>query len=167
MQDAVEILQLIGPLAAVTVFLVCAAMAWNLRNTFQQWPIAGYSYGLLLVMLGTGFDSTPTVFKAASTIFTAGIIGLGVSIVASSLVAAPSSKKVASPLKEIEDDSIVAAYTATIIETQASISELGTREMAEKHRKLRLAAANDLLCRLLRERTELICNLVKESRTHF
>lgn len=134
--------------AAVTLFVVCAGLVWIQREHLQRRPLAGYVTGLLLVVVGVFFDAKAEGARVASTVFTAGIIGLGVSIVASSLSTKKEIHRGSGPESSHPDD-LVKLLSEQIEAAKQGMVQLSERSMPPMHREMLLRRERRRLVELL------------------
>lgn len=133
------IVQETGSMAMLGLFACVTAALWQARAKLMKRPALLHAVGLAVVCFGYWL-SRFKFGETGSMVASAGIFGLGVSLLAASFTVQPPPKKAPSPPGDLER-----LAESLIIQVRQEIEEIESRSMAPLHKKLKLDESREKL----------------------
>lgn len=133
-----------GSLATLMLFACVTAALWQARAKLMKRPALLHVVGLAVVCFGYWL-SRFKFGETGSMVASAGIFGLGVSLLAASFTLQPPTKKAPSPPGDLE-----LLAESLIIQVRQEIEEIESRSMAPLHKRLKLEESREKLSTAIR-----------------
>lgn len=145
-----------GSYASLVLFISIVAGVWHIRLALLKRAWLLHVIGLALVGAGYFFASMISFGPTTTMVFSGGVFGFGVSLLAASITLPPRTHDTTPP----SPDSIEMLLKEAIREIQDEIAQLQARQMAPAHRQMKLDASNRRLSMAL----QLLISEVRERR---